>query len=635
MRQSFIDYVDRMKKVRSLSTPSLESISTASDYSRILLENFKLIGQLAKENRETVEKELLPLLQSERCLSEEEKEELEELNNNLFDVHNLEEIDQHIADMINERHFQEELSDAEAENYDEKMIEGLGKTLQIKYFLMSITGERNLEAAEKYRAEGLESLKKLMTYLEKERFEKLPAEVQTEVFGNCLSGVLLYEMNRLSPNLEQGKKSLEHLKRMLSMMKGPLLKNMDEEYLINAEYMIYYYMATLAEVPELPVEMAKEIFKYCPRMLELWDEHSEVFEKRYTSHSETSIKAQLLQVAMFAEDSSMWERYEELYQAYAARNTADFGNVGMFMNVDLPEILYRALCWKKKQGKTLTEQDVTRMGEFVKNMLAYLHHMPKNGGLLNGVLEFARLLNEYQEFPGYLSYEELCVQMLAAVHPPTFIHSNMVAKLTFCLTRHLLQRKPELFVNFPGTGSRETVLAKQDEILSYAYHAALCHDIGKTTIIDTIGMYGRFLLDSEYFDLKQHPDNGAAMAKMHGSTKEYVDVIRGHHLWYDGSKGYPMEFDAAKSPYKVIIDLVTAADCLDAATDSVGRSYNKGKTLADFGKELAEGAGTRYAPYLPELFADPDVHQDLEYLLSERRSRLYQDTFHLLRQMTE
>ena len=86
MRKTFIDYVERMKQVRSLSAPSLDSISTADDYSKVLLENFRLIGQLAAKNRETVEEELLPLLQSKERLSEEELSELGELNKNLFDM---------------------------------------------------------------------------------------------------------------------------------------------------------------------------------------------------------------------------------------------------------------------------------------------------------------------------------------------------------------------------------------------------------------------------------------------------------------------------------------------------------------------------------------------------------------------
>ena len=145
-------------------------------------------------------------------------------------------------------------------------------------------------------------------------------------------------------------------------------------------------------------------------------------------------------------------------------------------------------------------------------------------------------------------------------------------------------------------------------------------------------MYGRNLLDDEFSMIKSHPVTGARIASMHASTRDYVDVIRGHHLWYDCSKGYPEDFDTFSSPYKTIIDIVLAADCLDAATDTVGRSYNKGKTFDDYEKEIKEGAGTRYAPFLVELFARPEVREDLLYLLDGGRNRMYRELYMLLKQ---
>jgi HD-GYP domain-containing protein (c-di-GMP phosphodiesterase class II) len=131
--------------------------------------------------------------------------------------------------------------------------------------------------------------------------------------------------------------------------------------------------------------------------------------------------------------------------------------------------------------------------------------------------------------------------------------------------------------------------------------------------------------------IKNHPVVGAKVAEENESTRKYVDIIRGHHLWYDCSRGYPYGTDTFKSPYKTIIDLVLAADCLDAATDTVGRSYNKGKNFEDYIKEVTEGAGTHYAPFLPDFLKSPGVKQDVMYLLTERRAKLYKDTFNLLR----
>lgn len=81
--------------------------------------------------------------------------------------------------------------------------------------------------------------------------------------------------------------------------------------------------------------------------------------------------------------------------------------------------------------------------------------------------------------------------------------------------------------------------------------------------------------------------------------------------------------------------MVAVADCIDAATDTVGRSYNRGKTLDDMKAELTEGAGTRYTPYIVELLEDEKVCRDITYILTQYREKLYRNTYMRLQQVTE
>ena len=72
---------------------------------------------------------------------------------------------------------------------------------------------------------------------------------------------------------------------------------------------------------------------------------------------------------------------------------------------------------------------------------------------------------------------------------------------------------------------------------------------------------------------------------------------------------------------------------MDAATDTVGRSYKYHKTLDDFLDEIRAGAGTRYAPWLPELLSEENTRRDLESILHDGRKDTYKNTFYLLRRM--
>ena len=194
---------------------------------------------------------------------------------------------------------------------------------------------------------------------------------------------------------------------------------------------------------------------------------------------------------------------------------------------------------------------------------------------------------------------------------------------------------PELLIGAEGCGTAEDVTRNRDSIQNYTWHAGLCHDAGKICIIDTVLVYERKLLDMEFDLIKAHSKMGAAMLRRFPSTAKYADIALGHHKWYDQSDGYPEEIDTRNSPVKTVIDLIQCADCLDAATDTIGRSYSKGKTLDEFISEIREGSGTRYAPWLTDLLERPEVREDIEFLLTEGRNQNYQDTYMFLKDVNE
>ena len=68
-------------------------------------------------------------------------------------------------------------------------------------------------------------------------------------------------------------------------------------------------------------------------------------------------------------------------------------------------------------------------------------------------------------------------------------------------------------------------------------------------------------------------------------------------------------------------------DSLDAGTDNVGRSYASAKTYDRIIAELRREKGPRYAPYIVELFDDPDFYAEIEAFIRERRRQVYLDAF--------
>ncbi|MEE1464404.1 MAG: hypothetical protein UF734_02105 [Clostridium sp.] len=64
--------------------------------------------------------------------------------------------------------------------------------------------------------------------------------------------------------------------------------------------------------------------------------------------------------------------------------------------------------------------------------------------------------------------------------------------------------------------------------------------------------------------------------------KCYHDIAVGHHKSFDDLSGYPKEFHTSQSRQKILIDLISICDSLDAATDYLGRNYAKSKGALNY-----------------------------------------------------
>ena len=125
-----------------------------------------------------------------------------------------------------------------------------------------------------------------------------------------------------------------------------------------------------------------------------------------------------------------------------------------------------------------------------------------------------------------------------------------------------------------------------------------------------------------------HPQLGADMLSANPVFLPYRDVVLGHHKRYDGKGGYPTNFDNVDSVWKPIIDLITICDCIDAATDYLGRNYQRAKSFGTILGELKEGAGTWYHPGYVALMEDSiDLFEKLQDLTEKQREIIFYETY--------
>jgi len=622
----FREYVDRMKEIRLLSTPDLDKITNADEYSRLLVDNFSKIGEMARENRKVIDEFIKPYLSRDSRINEHIKEELTLFSELLVEDSSNGEVDAHLAELLHDMLMMSEIGPDDAADDSARVI-AMAKKVRRDYLIVSALSRYDNEELREVRSRAIENAEQLAKYLDKEKYIGLSEDAKGMLLQLNLMSALLYENNLQAMPSEYWQPCLAILDNGYGRLSDPFYRSSLPDYDWEAyEFRIYYYASFLA-YSILPEDIAKRVYSYAQKALAfIRQTRSELIR---SAVNEEQMRDLLYMASVQAKYTSAREACDMFYNEYLKVDRSDYSITGINKNLDTPSSY---LLISKTMDLELSERDYDRYYEIEKNMLDYLYHIPKHSDVyLKCITLFINLPLYFREVPNAMSMEDFCVNGLAATHPPTYVHVNMVARLAECMARHLLKTQPELFIGFPGCETAEDVLASKDRILYYTYRASLCHDIGKLFIIDTISMYGRALLDDEFSIIKNHPVIGADIALEHPSTRDYADVIKGHHLWYDCSRGYPAGFDTFKSPYKTVIDIVLAADCLDAATDTVGRSYNRGKTFSDYEKEVQEGAGTHYAPFLVDLFQVPALREDIEYLLSEGRRTLYRETFRLLK----
>ena len=244
---------------------------------------------------------------------------------------------------------------------------------------------------------------------------------------------------------------------------------------------------------------------------------------------------------------------------------------------------------------------------------------------------YVKYLNFFATYPRAIKYlkEEERIRYLnelnVATQVTTYAHSVNVAMIARELMEGILEYQPELLKGALGKIRHGKVLLDSKECLDFIYEAAFYHDIGKNGIISTVNNDYRPLTDEEYAIIKTHPALGAELLKIAPSLYEkYHDTTLGHHKWYNGKGGYPEDFDNTKSPKRILIDIITLSDCMQAATEHIGRNYKEGKTFDMVMEEFRKGAGTKYNPDLVKFIdTHDDVARDLAVLINDAWVDIY------------
>ena len=125
----------------------------------------------------------------------------------------------------------------------------------------------------------------------------------------------------------------------------------------------------------------------------------------------------------------------------------------------------------------------------------------------------------------------------------------------------------------------------------------LLHDIGKIGINEELLNKPGKLLESEFEEIKRHPEIGYRILSMVNDMSDIANYILYHHERWDG-KGYPRKLAGADIPLQSRI--ISIVDAYDAMTSE--RSYKIALSKEEAITELRESAGTQFDQDLIDTF---------------------------------
>lgn len=268
--------------------------------------------------------------------------------------------------------------------------------------------------------------------------------------------------------------------------------------------------------------------------------------------------------------------------------------------------------------------------EIFEEIQRYFAGMPITGGDFL-VDEFIEIY--IKNILGYCESYEIAVGILESVmvvrQVVTVIHSYMVSSLCGVITEHIIENAPELFVGQWGIVSPAEVEERREELVNFARNAGKLHDVGKITCSDIINLQSRGIEVAEFRRIKEHPQIGHDILSASHKLCPYAQIALLHHKSWDGERGYPQEQAKTGCEHEVFVDIVKICDCIDAATDRLGRNYAKGKSFYEVLEELKRDKGKEYSPQIVELLEkDQDLCRELDKMTSGQRMHTYYKVYH-------
>ena len=316
------------------------------------------------------------------------------------------------------------------------------------------------------------------------------------------------------------------------------------------------------------------------------------------------------------------EFLDVLYALSSALPDTDMSTQSMFSHLGAPSMYME---YARSMGQREQRAHAGRIRAMTERMCRWLATVIT--GDYNQLLMFhlRQMMYAYIELPGCISFFDLVQNVFAARHPTSYARMWRASQIARTLCLWAAEDCPEELIGVLGCASGEEVRARAEELGAFTATAGRLYDVGMLHFFDQIQFSCRGLLEEESGLLQLHPYMGAELLKRHPSVAEFADIAWGHHCHYDEKGGYPIDFSPRQSPLRGLIYIITAADCLSAATDAVGSTYSEPKDFDTVYQEFLDQSGIQSAPFVVELLRPMERRQYMAEALERWSRESYED----------
>lgn len=597
----------------------------AGEIYQLFNENFGKIKVLLAENRTVLEREVFRPLKTPETLTPEEISDFKEFANALANTHTLEMVDVQLSWMIfrDLYHYYKKLYE---ETADPALLDDyilcLFKVITVGYNVIqnSDKGRATNALNERYRKVSIEAEEVLISFVQNpETFARLSVESRSNILSALLFRGSIYE--RLYYDEEMVRKQIFCYEELLLFLHNPQIQaaapEVDfafEEFSVNSYLSLvdeYLYWNKVPEDILLRLKQAAE------------DALAYARENKNYRQNEETLLGTLHTIQGYLGEISIPEMLKTYVDWLKGADSSKYDWMSVENNL-LPVLYTFWLCEARPEWTDIC-RDFLLEGQ--RQSFAYIKNSRDKGAYECMQRFTSYIMNSYIELEGGVPFRQYYENILAATQPTLYVHCRMVTKISLALLDELYRQRPDLLLYVNGCETLEEVHASIPQIREFLFYCGMFHDAGKLYFLDTINLFARALFNEEFDLIRLHPQMGWELLNKWDSTRPYAEAALYHHLWYDEKGGYPREYTYKGNDNAILYQILTCADCLDAATDSVGRAYSSGKNFQDMLIDLRCNAGRMFNPDLVKLFDSESLQHQIEHLITAEREQLYREVF--------